>query len=199
MGESFKMVLVLMIIAMISGAVLSQVYNFTYGPIQDNLARKLHGSIFEVLPEAEDVTVIESRGAAFIEDDSSTLRNVDDSDNQPLLLYQGLDAAGNPVGFAYVSEETGFAGIIKVMVGVDHDEGVIQGITILEHVETAGIGTRIEEEDFRDQFRGKNVSDPISIGEDIDVISGATISSQAVTKAVRKDFEYAVMAYREAI
>lgn len=197
MRESTKMILVLMVIAMLSGALLSQVFNLTYGPIQDNLARELHGSIFQVLPNAESVRVIEAHAELF-EDDSTTLRAVEDSDDEPLLLYQGIDANGDVAGFAYVSEEAGYGGLIKVMVGVDHETEAILGITIVEHVETPGIGTRAEEESFRNQFIDKTIDDPIVLGNDIDNISGATVTARAVTEAVRTDFEQAVQAYKEA-
>lgn len=197
MRESTRMVLVLTVIAMLSGVILSQVHNITYGPIQDNLARGLHGSIFQVLPNAESVRVIEAHAELF-EDDSTTLRAVEDSDDEPLMLYQGLDADGEVVGFSYVSEQSGYGGLIKVMVGVDHESETILGITIVEHVETPGIGTRIEEEGFRNQFIGKTVDDPIVLGNDIDNISGATVSARAVTEAVRRDLEYAIQAYKEA-
>lgn len=197
MRESTKMVLVLMIVAMLSGGILSVVNSLTYGPIQDNLARGLHESIFKVLPNAESVRVIEGRLQSF-EDDSSTLRAVEDSDDAPLLIYQGIDANGNVVGYTYVSEAAGYGGLVKVMVGVDHLSDTILGITIVEHVETPGIGTRIEENSFHNQFIGKNANDPIMIGNDIDNLTGATVSARAVTEAVRKDLEYAIQAYKEA-
>lgn len=197
MRESTKMVLALMIVAMLSGGILSVVNSLTYGLIQDNLARGLHGSIFQVLTNAESVRVIEGRVQSF-EDDSSTLRAVEDSDDAPLLIYQGIDANGNVVGYTYVSEAAGYGGLVKVMVGVDHLSDTIIGITIVEHVETPGIGTRVEEESFRNQFIGKSANDPIMIGNDIDNLTGATVSARAVTEAVRKDLEYAIQAYKEA-
>lgn len=198
MNESTRMILVLTLIAMISGASLSLVYGLTEGVIRDNLARELHGSIFQVLPGAVDVTVIEARGSLFVEDDESTLKNVDDKDDEPLLLYKALDAAGKPVGFAYVAEETGYGGIIKVMIGVDDQTEQITGVIILDHTETPGIGNRIEDEKFRNQFIGRTVTDPISLGKDIEGITGATVSSRAVIQAVRKDLEKAIQAYKEA-
>jgi len=198
MKESTKMVLVLTVIAMLSGAVLSLVYHLTYDRIQNNQARELYGSIFAVLPGAVDVKVIEAHGVSNVEDDRSTLSNKEDKDKKPLLLYEALAENGEPVGFAYVSEGAGFKGLIKVMIGIDHKTEKITGIKILEHSETPNIGTRVEDESFRNQFVGKTVSDPIAIGKDIDAVSGATVSSTAVTEAVRKDLAYALTAYKEA-
>ena len=198
MNESTRMILVLTLIAMISGASLSLVYGLTEGIIRDNLARELHASIFQVLPGAVDVTVIEASGSLFVEDDESSLKNIDDSDDEPLLLYKGLDADGESVGFAYVAEETGYGGIIKVMVGVDDETEQIIGVIILEHAETPGIGNKIEDESFRNQFIGKTVTDPIALGKDIQGITGATVSSHGVIHAVQKDLEKAIQAYKEA-
>lgn len=191
------MILVLTIIAMASAAVLSLTYQLTYGPIQESRARVLHDSIFTVLPGSVDVAVLEHRHAEGIEEDQSTLRSRPGTDAS-LLLYQGLDESGDPVGFAYVSEGAGYGGIIKVMVGVGQASEAITGIAILEHVETSGIGDKIEEESFRNQFIGKTVNDSIAIGQDIDNITGSTVSASAVTAAVRSDLAYTLEAYREA-
>jgi electron transport complex protein RnfG len=72
----------------------------------------------------------------------------------------------------------------------------ILNIKILEHTETPGLGSRIENDDFRQQFAGKSTQDPIAIGSDIDNISGATISARAVAEAVREGFQDAYAAYR---
>ncbi len=198
MNEATKMILVLMLIAMISGVSLSLVNDLTAGIIRDNLAKELHGSIFQVLPAAVDVKVIEANPSFFFADDESSLRNIAAADDEPIFLYQGLNEQNKPVGFAYVSEATGYGGIIKVMIGVDHESEEIVGVTILDHVESPGIGSRIEEDTFRNQFLGVVVTDPITIGQDIQNISGATVSAKAVTKAIRQDLEAAIMAYREA-
>ena len=64
----------------------------------------------------------------------------------------------------------------------------VKGIEILSHSETPGLGARITESDFTDQFVGLNIDD-ISLTQDggqIDGLTGATISSQAVVDAVRE-------------
>ncbi|NLM26360.1 MAG: RnfABCDGE type electron transport complex subunit G [Firmicutes bacterium] len=196
MGESTRMIIVLTVICMISAGVLAWAYNVTYEPILANRARALHSSIFQVLPGAEDVRVIEARPTSLAEDDEYSTKTVDS--DQVLLLYQGLNANGKSVGFAYLSEETGYGGIIQVLIGVDENTEKIVGVTVVEHSETAGIGTKIEEEGFKSQFIGKGVNDPITIGIDIDSITGSTVSSEAMTKAINKNLGVAIQAYREA-
>ncbi|HHX02082.1 MAG TPA: FMN-binding protein [Firmicutes bacterium] len=199
MNESAKMIVVLTIIAMISGLLLAQVYHLTYDRIQLGKAQALRGSILAALPGAVDFRVIEAHPVGGLEDDRSTLRSKPGSDSDPLLLFQGLDENGDPVGFAYVCEGVGYGGIIKIMVGVNHTSELISGVAILEHVETPNIGSLIENESFRNQFVGKGTADPIALGQDIDRITGATVSSRAVTEAVNRDLSNALQAYKEAI
>jgi len=78
----------------------------------------------------------------------------------------------------------------------DENTDQILNVKILNHAETPGLGSRIEEEGFRSQFAGKTVQDPIAINQDIDIISGATISSRAVADAVRSGLQDAVAVYR---
>lgn len=192
------MVVVLTVIAMASGFILAQVYHWTYPTIQRNRAQALAGSILAVLPGAVEFNVIEAHPAGGLEDDPTTLRSKPGSDSDPLLLYQGLDGNGNPVGFAFVSEGAGYGGIVRIMVGVGQTDRLISGVAILEHAETPNLGSKIEDESFRSQFVGKGIDDPIALGQDIDKISGATVSSRAVAEAVSRDLGSALQAYKEA-
>lgn len=84
------------------------------------------------------------------------------------------------VGFCVSVTENGFGGAMSLMVGLD-TSGSVCGIEIISMAETPGIGTKTKSPSFLDQFRG---STPFVIGETIDAISGATVSSRAVTRAV---------------
>lgn len=196
MSESTRMVVVLTVICILSAGILSFAYNVTYEPILANRARALHASIFQVLPGAEEVKVIEAAPLSLAPEDEYSTQTLDS--DEILLLYQGLDINGDPVGFAYVSEATGYGGIVQVLVGVSEQTEKITGVTVVEHSETAGIGTKIEEDSFKNQFIGKGVADPITMGIDIDVITGSTVSSRAMTEAVNKNLGMAIQAYREA-
>lgn len=82
------------------------------------------------------------------------------------------------IGYCISVTGSGYCGPMRIIVGIDRS-GVIQGVKILEHVETAGIGSGITERSFLDQFKGKNAA-ALSVGKNIDAITGATISSKAV-------------------
>ncbi len=194
MRESVRMIVVLTLISMVSAGILSQVYNYTFSIIQANLARELEVSIFQVLPGTQSVRSIDTGASTFVEDDRSSLRAQEG--DIPLSLFEALDEKEQPIGFAYVGEDSGYAGIIKVLVGVDVVTNRITGIKILEHVETPGLGSRIEQINFRSQFEGKTINDSIALGQDIDNITGATVSARAVTDAVRNGFSRATQVYK---
>ncbi|MCK4538363.1 MAG: FMN-binding protein, partial [Candidatus Krumholzibacteria bacterium] len=80
-----------------------------------------------------------------------------------------------------------YSGDINFMIGVNMD-GVVQGLEILKHLETPGLGAKIIDEDFKVQYRGRSLTDPenwavTKDGGTFISISGATISSRAITKA----------------
>lgn len=97
-------------------------------------------------------------------------------------LYRGL-ANGAPVGYAATVTVTGFGGPIEVTVGLN-PEGEVVGLNVggSAFAETAGLGTKAKEPAFTGQFIGKQT--PVTLKKDVDAISGATITSSAVVKAV---------------
>ena len=112
---------------------------------------------------------------------------VEENDPEILALYKG-DA-----GFAVEVSPNGFGGQIHMMVGIDHS-GNVTAISIISHAETPSLGAVAAENSskgiaFRDQFAG--LSDTASVGSEIDAITGATITSKAVTDGVNKALEFA--------
>ena len=119
-----------------------------------------------------------------------------------LVCHQGT-MGGSPVGTVFtVISDKGYGGPIKIIVGVDPTGEKITGVQIAEHTETPGLGASIvqvrtgeDEPWFLKQFRGLAV-DEIALKPEglIDAITAATISSTAVTDAVREGFEEFVKA-----
>jgi electron transport complex protein RnfG len=93
---------------------------------------------------------------------------------------------GAEIGFAFLAVGKGYGGNIDILVGLEN-ETTIKGITIVSHLESPGLGARITESSFRDQFIGVNIADVAlrQEGGEIDAITGATISSGAVVEAIR--------------
>lgn len=167
----FNMVVVLTVICAISALALAYVYNITKEPIAKQKRLEMIKAIKSVLPEN------------VVNDPLKDKKKIAER-----VVYIGKDKNGKIVGVAFkcVSNE-GYGGKIEIMLGLKID-GTINAIQILSHSETPGLGAKIEEKWFKDQFKGRNLKNTKwkvkKDGGDIDQISGATISPRAVTKAV---------------
>jgi len=164
MNQYAKMIIVLVIISMASGAVLALSYAVTNPIIQEQARQKLEQAVLVVIPGATKMEEVEKSGMTF---------------------YIGLDDGGNKKGIAFKTAGSGFNGTIEIMVGYNPKEGKLLGIDILSLSETPGLGARIQEEDFKGQFKGKSVEDDFIAKQDVEAVSGATISSTAVASAIK--------------
>ena len=118
--------------------------------------------------------------------------------------YAGLDGAGQSVGYVFETEGKGYGGTVKVMTGIS-TEGSITGVVILSHSETPGLGANAEKESFRDQYKEQpvgNLTGGIRVVKfqapnegEIQAMTGATITSTAVTNAVNAAIEQYQNAY----
>jgi electron transport complex protein RnfG len=90
------------------------------------------------------------------------------------------------IGYAYIAQGKGYGGYIDILVGLE-DENTIKGIDIIKNSESPGLGARIIEDKYRDQYIDLDIADSEMnfYGGKIDSITGATISSKAVADAVR--------------
>lgn len=113
--------------------------------------------------------------------------------------YTAYDEAGNVVGWCLQLASQGYAGKIQLLVGVDMERR-ITGIKVLEQKETPGLGSKINELEYRQtepaflkQFKNKKADELILVKgkteKNIQAVTGATISSKAVTEGVRKGLE----------
>jgi len=176
--EMIKMVFVLAVICGFSGAVLSFTNKATQEQRENQLLKFVQG------PSIQSVF-------ANIQYDNEPI-------NDRVVLKMGEDKEGNPVekivfparkggalvAVAYSASGSGYGGMIDVMVGMDM-EGKLTGISVMTHSETPGLGARVTEAGFSEQFRGLGF-DNGEIAGDIDGISGATISSKGVVTAVNQ-------------
>lgn len=170
MREYTKMVVVLTVVSLLSGGVLAETYRFAQPKIEKMHEERFAQSVFDVV-----------RGATRFEE----------VDSAELSMFRVFDEGEVLVGYAFVAEPAGFQGAIRVMVGVDGDFTKITGMSVLEHSETPGLGSRIAEPVFGGQFIGKSVSDEFKVEGDIDAVTGATISSTAVANGLKDGIERA--------
>jgi len=94
------------------------------------------------------------------------------------------------IGYTFIAKGRGYGGEISTLVGIDKDLAIKQ-ITVLSNTETPGLGTRITLASFSDQFKGLKSMDVVLSrdGGKVDAITGATISSRAVTDSVKKEMD----------
>lgn len=111
----------------------------------------------------------------------AVLPNAVDFSKETPVYYKGFDSKGEIIGYAFLGERKGYSSIIRVMIGVDTN-GKVHGIKILSQKETPGLGARIEEPWFQRQFSEEDIND-------IDTITGATISSGTVIGIVKEIYE----------
>ena len=109
-------------------------------------------------------------------------------------------AGGERIGYAFKMVASGSQGNIEMIVGVD-TENTVTGVSIVSNKETAGIGSKVMENNalpsgvgVLDQFIGKSGAGSLTVGKTVDAISGATVSSKGVTKGVN-----AALAVAEAL
>lgn len=100
-------------------------------------------------------------------------------------VFAGYGEGSQLIGYAGVSEAVGYAGPIQMLVGIN-PQGEVIGVEVVEHRETPGFFELLRDDSFLPQFLGKRYSDRLRLGEDLDAVSGATISSEAVARAVRE-------------
>lgn len=108
-------------------------------------------------------------------------------------VFEVFDDAGNLRGRAVVAESAGFSDRIRLMVGFSRDNSKLLGIAVLESRETPGLGERIREPEFLEQFNGRPTSVELQVvkpgqsaEQPVDAISGATISTKSVVRAVNE-------------
>lgn len=175
MREISRLVAVLASICLVSALTLAAVHDLTEEPIAHQRRLMMLRSLKAVLPPFDN------------QPDQDLLKV--GAGEEEVVFYQARKGE-ELVGTALVTiSKTGYGGEIEVMTGMD-PEGTIRGIKILRHLETPGLGNKIEDPDFTGQFGGRNLDDTRwsvkKDGGDIDQITGATISPRAVVQAVEE-------------
>ncbi|MDT8304674.1 MAG: FMN-binding protein [Anaerolineae bacterium] len=99
-------------------------------------------------------------------------------------LFIGRDAGGKVIGYAATGEAPGYGGPVTVLVGVTAD-GAISGVQLVTQRESPGFFRLVTGSGLFDAYGSRNAYDPLRLGEDLDAVSGATISAEGVASAVR--------------
>lgn len=128
-----------------------------------------------------------ARSAVFMQADGFVQMDV--QAQAPVLDCYAAQSGGEHAGYVCTVEKRGYGGPIEVVVGLRPD-GTVTGISVggENFAETAGLGAKTKETSFTSQFANKRA--PLVLRMDIDAVTGASISSQAVLDAVNEAAAY---------
>lgn len=176
MNKVTQMLLVLTGIGIIAGGLLAMVNNWADPLISANKKAETEAAIFRVQSEGKSYEKITNTG---------------------LEAYKVMDEHNNVIGYALVYEGNGFQGKIRLICGLSEDIEKMTSLEILEQVETPGLGTKVTETPFTDQFKQLQTSPtvnwvkgiPPSQPNEIQAITGATISSKAVVNIINNGID----------
>ena len=182
--DIFRITLNLVVIYIIGGLILAVVYAKTSPIMYKNAVHEKETALKKLMPDADK---IEKLGDWSIHDKHSE--------------YFIAKKDNAPIGYIIQSYGKGYSSYINTLIAVDKDFKV-QRINILGHAETPGLGDEIETEGFKNQFIGKDMEElkvvKTETTENIQAISGATISSRAVTEdAVRNGVDFLIKTLKD--
>lgn len=174
MKETMRLVVVLTVICLVAGLLLAWVNDLTAGPIAAAAREEKMAAVRDVLPPCDN--------------DPDADKKVVVVDEQEWIFYIGRKQ-GQYVGTAFEAVSgKGYGGTIRIMVGVTA-AGTVNGVAVLAHKETPGLGAKIGGDAFRTQFPGLSVRDTrwavSKDGGDVEAITAATVSSRAVAGAMK--------------
>lgn len=194
MKNMIKDAAVLLVITLFAGLVLGLVYQITREPIARAEEEAAKEAYAEVFPDAEDFHMLEQ---ALPEDDALHAEWISAGFEGVAVdhVLSALDEGGSQIGYVLtITSHEGYGGDITFTMGICND-GTLNGISILSISETAGLGMKAEAV-LKPQFAGRNVSSftytktGAANDSQIDAISGATITTNAVTTAVNGGLYY---------
>lgn len=190
-SESIKNTISLMLITLVAGLLLGVVYEITKEPIKAEQQRAKEEAYKEVFADAASFETIKLDDEAV--DNDLSKQGFAVSINEAM---QVLGKDGSVIGYALtVTDHEGYGGDIQFAMGVTID-GTVNGISFLSISETAGLGMKAKDAEFKEQFANKNVESFVysksgaSADNEIDAISGATITTNAVTNGVNAGLYY---------
>lgn len=191
MNKIIKNTIILTVITLVSGVALGAVYQVTKAPIakvQEAAKQEAYRQVFADADSFNTLSVNQKEAA-----DAVAAAGADDG----AVIDEAVEAKKGDETIGYVitaTDPNGYGGDIQVSVGIQND-GTVNGIALLSISETAGLGMKATEPKFYEQYSGKKtdhfyVSKDGGEGEKIDAISGATITTRAVTGAVNASLGY---------
>jgi len=159
MKDITRFSVILFFICIISALFLAFIFDIAEPRIQEQRRLEEKKAIQGVLPQVPE-----------------TIEKIEEQD---LVFYKAKDAQGNLIAYVFIAKAYGYSSDIKTVVSLT-PRGKIIAVKVLEQSETPGVGSRITEDEFLNQFKNKNVNGQF------DTITGATISSTAVINSIKE-------------
>ena len=184
--------LILFAITLIAGLLLGGVYAITKNPIAKTQEDKKNEAYQAVFTDAAEFTEVTDAADAqqILADAGYTKDRIDE-------VKAAMDADGNILGYVMtITSSEAYGGELQLAMGIRMD-GTVNGISFLSLSETIGLGMEAKKPEFQEQFAGKQVEQFVysktgaAADNEIDALSGATITTNAVTNAVNAGICYA--------
>ncbi|MDR2650286.1 MAG: RnfABCDGE type electron transport complex subunit G [Clostridiales bacterium] len=170
MSELFKPVSAMVIITVVAALLLGYVYAITLEPIAAQRAGTEAKAIGAVFDAADDVS-----------------QELPIPEGSPVSRALQVYGKGTLLGYVVFTSPDGYSGAVDIIVGIDVD-GAVEGVRILQHSETPGLGANASDPAFIDQYKGKSgdlkITKAAPGDNEIQAVTSATITSAAVTKGV---------------
>ncbi len=184
MRDGFKLTVILLLICAVSSGLLGLTNQMTYPQILTRRAQTEAEAKQVVMPDADDVT--EELDDATFNAVLSEMLLTSDTINEVYVAKKD----GAVIGYVFKCKVSGFGGAMQIMVGINID-GTVSGAKVTNHMETVGLGAKATDETWISQYQGLSASEEIAVvktenktDNQVTAITGATITSRAVTSAV---------------
>lgn len=178
MKNIFKNAGILLAITLVAAIALSFVYELTKEPIAlaaQKAKAEAYQEVYETAAAFEDVDNAE----ALLKDYNTNLA----AGTAVEEVLRTIDEAGAPLGYVLTVSAKGYAGPVRIALGIDKS-GTVIGYAVLEHEESPGFGANCENEDIKQQFLG------ITAASQLDGITGATITSNALRSETQAAIDF---------
>ena len=153
MNKIIKNTLILTAITVVSGLLLGIVYNVTKEPIaqaQENTKQEAYRAVLSDASSFESVDFDSDSALSLLSENGYTSDEISE-------VVEGTDDSGEVIGYVIsVQSSEAYDGTLELSVGIATD-GTVKGVEMLDISETAGLGMKADEAEFKDQFKDKNV------------------------------------------
>lgn len=179
MKEIVKLGLILLLVCVIAALALAVTNEFTKGQIAFQREKASKEARMAILPSAESFEPI----------DEEVFKEIVSKNDKIAEVFVGLKG-GSVIGYTFKTLPSGYGGTVEIMTGINMD-GKITGVRVGNHQETPGLGANAALPSFYNQYENKSIDTEIEVTKtkptednQIQAISGATITSDAVTSGV---------------